>query len=320
MVPLFRALVLVLAFAAAQAAAQSWPQKPVRVVVGNAPGSLSDIISRQIFALAGQSLGQTFVIDNRAGAGGSMAADAVAKSAPDGYTVLFGTDGMMAINPFVYTKLGYDPMHDFAAVSMIAKLPYVLIVSPSLGAKTIEEFVALAKSRPGQITYSSGGNGHATHLEMELLARKAGIQLVHVPYKGTAPAVQAVVAGEVMANMVGLGIAVAQINSGKVSALLIGGPREKDFMPRVPNLAAKYPDAVYVSWLGLFVPATTPKAVIDRLQAAVAKSLEASDVKARLSELGMASIGSTPAELDRELRDNIAMARDLVKALGLKLD
>ena len=320
MASLFRALALVLAFFAAQAAAQSWPQKPVKVVVGNAPGSLSDIISRQMFAVAGQSLGQTFIIDNRAGAGGSMAADVVAKSSPDGYTVLFGTDGIMAINPFVYTKLGYDPLRDFASVSLLAKLPYVLIVSPTLGVKTIDEFVALAKSKPGMITYSSGGNGHATHLEMELLARKAGIQLVHVPYKGTAPAVQAAVAGEVMANMVGLGVAVPQINSGKVTALLIGGPREKDFMPRVPDLGAKYPDALYISWLGLFVPATTPKPVIDRLHGAVVKSLEASDVKLRLSELGMASIGSSPAELDRELRDNIAVTRELVKSLGLKLD
>jgi tripartite-type tricarboxylate transporter receptor subunit TctC len=313
-------LPLLLGLFASVASAQFWPQKPVRVVVGNAPGSLSDILSRQIFNHVGQSLGQVFIVDNRAGAAGAVAAEAVARSPADGYTVLFGTDGIMAINPFVYAKLGYDPLQDFAPVSLLAKLPYVLIVSPALGVKSIEEFVAIAKARPGRINYSSGGNGHATHLEMELLARKAGIALVHVPYKGTAPAVQAVVSGEVGANMVGLGIALPQIASGKAVALVIGGPRGQDVLARVPNLVAKYPEAEYVSWLGLFAPAATPKPVIDRLNGAVVKALESPDVKVRLTELGMASIGSSPGELAAELRSNLKVTRDLVKSLGLKLD
>ena len=319
-----RSLVLVLGlsglFAAPISWGQAWPQKPVRVVVGNAPGSLSDVLSRQIFNNVGQSLGQSFVIDNRAGAGGALAAEAVAKSSPDGYTLLFGTDGIMAINPFVYSKLGYDPLRDFAAVSLLAKLPYVLIVNPSLGAKSMEEFISLAKARPMQINYASGGNGHATHLEMELLARKAGIRLVHVPYKGTSPALQAVVSGEVGANFIGLGIALPQIASGKVLALAIGGPREKDVLPRVPDLLAKVPDSEYVSWMGLFVPAATPKPVIDKLNAAVVKALQSADARARLVELGMASIGSSPGELAQELRSNLNVTRELVKSLGLKMD
>ncbi len=314
------ALVLVAFATCTHAQAQAWPQKPVRVVVGNSAGSLSDLLARQVFAKVSQALGQQFVIDNRAGAGGAIGAEAVAKSAPDGYTLLFGTDGMMVINPFVYSRLGYDSLRDFASVSLLTKIPYAVIVNPSLGAKSMEDFLRIAKARPNQIHYSSGGNGHATHLEMELLARKAGIQLVHVPYKGTGPALQAVVSGEVAATSIGLGIALPHITSGKVLALVIGGPRSKDMLPRVPNLVSLVPGGEYVSWQAVFAPAGTPMQVVEKLNAEVVKAVALPDVKARLADVGMEAIGSSPGELDKVLRADMNINRDLVKALGLKLD
>jgi tripartite-type tricarboxylate transporter receptor subunit TctC len=327
MVSMMRALALFLAliagvFAAGTtpASAQSWPQKPVRIVVGNTAGSLSDVLARQIFARLSQTLGQQFIIDNRAGAGGAIGAESVARSAPDGYSFLFGTDGMMVINPFVYSKLGYDTLRDFASVSLLARIPYVLIVNPSFSANTLQEFIGAAKARPRQINYASGGNGHATHLEMELIARKAGIELVHVPYKGTSPALQAVVSGEVAATAIGLGIALPQITAGKVRALVIGGPRPKDMLPRIPDLLSVLPDSEYVSWQALFAPAGTPAPIVDRLNAELVKALQLPEIHKQLADAGMAPAGSSPAELDRVLRADLNTNRELVKALGLKLD
>ncbi len=302
------------------ALAQAWPQKPAHVIVGNSAGSLSDVLARQIFGRLSQTLGQQFVIEDRAGAGGAIAAEAVAKAAPDGYTFLFGTDGIMVINPFVYSKLPYDTLRDFASVSLLAKIPYVLIVNPSFAANTLAEFIAAAKARPRQINYGSGGNGHATHLEMELIARKAGIELVHVPYKGTGPALQAVVAGEVAATAIGLGIALPQIASGKVRALVIGGPRAKDMLPRVPDLLPALPDSEYVSWQALFAPTGTPAAIVNRLNAELVKALQLPEIQKQLADVGMTPIASSPAELDRVLRADLNTNRELVKALGLKLD
>jgi len=302
------------------ALAQAWPQKPAHVVVGNSAGSLSDVLARQIFVRLSQAVGQQFIIDNRAGAGGAIAAESVDRSAPDGYTFLFGTDGMMVINPFVYTKLGYDTLRDFASVSLLAKIPYVLIVNPSFAANTMGEFIGAAKARPKQINYASGGNGHATHLEMELIARKAGIALAHVPYKGTGPALQAVVSGEVSATSIGLGIALPHITSGKVRALAIGGPRAKDMLPRVPDLLSVLPGSEYVSWQALFAPAATPAAIVGRLNAELVKALQLPEIQKQLADVGMAAIASSPAELDRVLRADMNTNRELVKALGLKLD
>ena len=187
--------------------AQNYPVKPVRVVQAGAPGSLGDTVTRLVFSRVSEVTGQQFVIDNRAAAGGSIAAEVVAKAPADGYTLLSSVNSIMAVNPLVYSKIGYDPLRDFDAVSMLVKYSEVLIAHPSLGAKSVADLVALAKARPKQITYASGGNGHATHLMMELFQRKAGIALVHVPYKGMSPAVQAVAGAETSIVNVGLGLA-----------------------------------------------------------------------------------------------------------------
>ncbi len=318
-----RVLVLALGLFAASTAtvpAQVWPQKPVRVVVPNAAGSLSDTLSRMVFARVSETLGQQFFIDDRPGAGGSIGAEIAAKSPTDGYTVLVAANGIMVINPFLYSKLGYDPLRDFAPVSMLAKVSEVLIVNSSLGVRSMDEFVRLAKSRPGQIHYSSGGNGHATHLMMELFLWKAGLQLVHVPYKGTTPAMQAVVSGEVGAYAIGAGLAQPHVQTGKVVALATIGPRTAEVLPGVPALSTFYPDAEVVNWQAVFVPAGTSAQIVEKLNATIVKALESSDLKARLSKVGLTATASSPAELDAIVRTDQAVNRELVKRIGLKLD
>jgi tripartite-type tricarboxylate transporter receptor subunit TctC len=201
------------------APAQEYPSKPVRVVVGNAPGSLNDSVARVVFGKVGEALGQQFIIDNRPGAGGNIAAELVAKSPPDGYTLINAVNTIMVVNPFLYSKVAYDPQRDFEPVTMMVKISEVLVVHPSLGVRTVPELVALARARPKQIIYASAGNGHPTHLMMELFQRKAGIALVHVPYKGTSPAMQALVSGEAAAFNIGIGLARPHITSGRARAL-----------------------------------------------------------------------------------------------------
>ena len=300
--------------------AQEYPAKTVRVVVGNAPGSLNDSVARVVFAKVGEGLGQQFIIDNRPGAGGNIAAELVAKSLPDGYTVINAVNTIMVVNPFLYSKVGYDPQRDFDAVSMMVKISEVLVVHPSLGVRTVAELVGLAKARPKQIIYASGGNGHPTHLMMELFQRKAGITLVHVPYKGTSPAMQALVSGEAAAFNIGIGLARPHITSGKVRALARTGFPSKDALPDVPPLTSSYPDAEYIPWQAAFVPKGTPRDIIAKLNAALAKALAAPDVTTRLTALDLTAAGSSPAELDKAVRAEMDVNRGLVKSIGLKLD
>ena len=312
------AIGLICGLLAATAQAQDWPRKPVRVVVPNSAGSLSDIVARLVFAKVSDTLGQQFFIDNRPGAGGSIGAELVAKSAPDGYTMLMASDGMLTVNPFIYSKLGYDPMRDFAPVSLLAKLTTALYVNSGVGPRTLDEFVRMARANPGKILYSSGGNGHATHFAMELFAWKANLQLVHVPYKGTAPAVQAAAAGEVAAVAVAVPVATPFVASGKLLPLATIGAPSSEVMPGVPPLASAFPDSEMVSWQAVFAPAKTPQGVIDTLQAAIQKVLATPDPKLRDS--GTQEMASSPAELGALLRADYARNGELAKRMKLKVD
>lgn len=300
--------------------AQNYPVKPVRVVQAGAPGSLGDTVTRLVFSRVSEATGQQFVVDNRSAAGGSIAADVVAKAPADGYTLLSSVNSIMAVNPLVYSKISYDPLRDFDAVSMIVKYSEVLIAHPSLGAKSVAELVALAKARPKQITYASGGNGHTTHLMMELFQRKAGIALVHVPYKGMSPAVQAVAGAETAIVNVGLGLARPHITSGRVIALAKTGFPSKEALSGVPALTASYPDAEYIPWTAVFAPKGAPRAIVARLNAETNKALAAPEFLKRMAELDIAVIGGSPADLDKTLRVDVAVNRELVKSIGLKLD
>jgi tripartite-type tricarboxylate transporter receptor subunit TctC len=311
---------LVLGLHHALLSAQAYPTKPVRVVVPTGAGTLSDSLARMVSSRISEALGQPFIVDNRPGAGGVIGAEVVAKSPRDGYTLLSTVNSTMVVNPFVYTKLSYDPLRDFEPISMLAKISEVLVVNPSLGIKTLEEFVRLAKLRPGQITYASGGSGNPQHLMMELFQRKAGIQLVHVPYKGAGAAMQALVSGEAGALNVGIGLARPHISSGKVLALAKTGQPSRDALPGVPELTTFYADAKYIPWLAVFAPKATPKAIVAKLNAEIGKALASSDIRTRLGNLNLSPIGGSPADLDQTLRADLAVNRELVKSIGLKLD
>jgi tripartite-type tricarboxylate transporter receptor subunit TctC len=301
-------------------AAQEYPARPVRVVVPNAPGSLNDTLARLVFSRVGETLGQQFIVDNRPGAGGSIAAELVARSPADGYTLIAAVNTIMVVNPFLYSKLGYDPLRDFEPVTMLAKISEVLVVHPSLGVKTVNDFVRLAKARPRQVSYSSGGNGHPTHLMMELFQRKAGFELVHVPYKGTSPAVQAIVSGEVGALNIGIGLVRAHIASGRLVALAKTGFPSKEALPGVPPLTSFFPGAEYIPWQAAFVPKGTPRDVIAKLNAAIVKVLASPEITTRARDLDLFAPGSSPAEVDRAVRADLSVNRELVKSVGLKLD
>lgn len=300
------------------AVSQEYPTKPVRVIVANSVGSLSDIVARVIFNKAAELLGQPFVIDNRPGAGGSIAGEAGAKAAPDGYTLMFASDSVMAIAPHVYPSLPYDPRRDFAGITLVTKIPAAFVAHPSLGAKSLEEFLRLARAQPGKFNYGSGGVGHATHMGMEMLLIKAGVQLVHVPYKGTAPLTQALLTGEVSAGNIGLGLVLNHIQDGRLVGLAISGPRNAGLLPSVPDVGRIVPGSEYISWQAAFAPARTPRAIIDKLNATILWVVTAPEVRARMQETGMATVTGTPDELEKMVADDIANYRDLVKRLGLK--
>jgi tripartite-type tricarboxylate transporter receptor subunit TctC len=233
---------------------------------------------------------------------------------------MVAVNSIMVVNPFLYSKVAYDPIRDFEPVSMLVRISEVLIVNPSLGVKTLDEFVRLAKARPRQITYASGGNGHVTHLMMELFQQKAGIQLVHVPYKGPSPAMQAMISGEVDALNVGIGLARPHIASGKVLALAKTGMPAKDALPAVPALTMFYPDAEYIPWQAVFAPKGVSNEIVTKLNMEIGKALASPDIRTRMRDMDVIPVGGSPKDLDQTLRADLAVNRDLVKSIGLKLD
>jgi tripartite-type tricarboxylate transporter receptor subunit TctC len=301
------------------AAAQGYPTKPVRVVNLGA-GSLADSVTRLVFARVSETLGQPFIVDSRPGAGGNIAAAFVAKSPADGHTLFLSVQNVLVVNPFLYANPGFDSLRDFEAVSLVAKISEVLIAHPSLGAKSLADLVRLAKARPGEIGYSSGGNGHPQHLFMELFQRKAAIKLSHVPYKSVPQAVLAVVGGEVGVMNVGIGLARPHIASGKLVALAKTGYLAADTLPGIPALTTAYRDTEYVPWLAVFAPKGVPAEVVTKLNAAIGRALAAPDVVSRLKEIDVTPVPSSPGELDKTVRADMAVNRELVKSLGLKLD
>jgi len=316
-----RKLLLLFALMAATAAsAQDWPRKAVRVVVPNSAGSLSDLVARLVFAKVSDLLGQQFYIDNRPGAGGSIGAELVAKSAPDGYTIGQISDGQLTVNPFIYPKLGYDPLRDFAPVSLVTKLTQALYVNSSLGPKTLDDFVKMARANPGKLTFASGGNGHATHLAMGLFLWKANLDLVHVPYKGTGPALQAAAAGEVSALMIATSIAQPFVASGKLIPLATVGASTPDVLPGVPPLASRFPGAELQSWQAVAAPAKTPPEIVRVLHDAIAKALASPEVADKLRAGGTDAVSSTPQELDELVHEEYPRNRELIQRMKLKID
>ena len=315
-----RLLAAALVFISSAAFAQDWPKKPVRVIVANSAGSLSDLMARLVFARVAESLGQAFVVENKPGAGGSIAGTEVARATPDGYTVIYASDSTLTINPFIYSKIGYDPQRDFAPVSLVCKITQALYVNSGLGARTLDDFVRMARANPGKITYGSGGNGHATHLAMELFLWRANLKLVHVPYKGTGPALQAAATGEVGALAIATSIAKPFVDQGKLIPLGTIGAPSPDFMPGVAPLNRSFPDSEMVGWQGVLFPAKTPPEIVQALHDAIAKALASREVAERLKDGGTQAMSSTPAELAELIHEDYARNGELAKRMKLKID
>src|SRR5512134_1543087 len=255
--------------------AQAWPSKPVRLVVAYPPGGGIDVMARQIAEKLAPAWGQPVVVENKPGANTIVATDAVAKSPADGHTILFTTDATFSINPHLYAKLPYDAQRDFIPVTMLVLLQQMLVAHPSVQANSLEELIKLAKQNPGKINYASYGSGSQPHLAGEMLKHKAGIDLVHVPYKGISLAVPAVVAGEVQLTFAGIATSTPQLKAGRIKALAIGGPQRSPLFPQVPTFAELgYPEVETHAWFGLFVPAGSPREAVSKIHADVKRILE----------------------------------------------
>jgi tripartite-type tricarboxylate transporter receptor subunit TctC len=292
--------------AALEAAAQAYPSKSVRIVVPYAAGGPVDGVARMLGPKLAEIWGHQLVVENRGGAGGSVGADLVARAAPDGYTLLLGNTGPMTINPVFLRKLGYDPRRDFEPVTLMLSAQMVLVVHPSLPAKSVKELVALARAKPGQLNYASAGVGNLTHLGMELFKSTARFDAVHIPYKGVAPAFIDLLAGQVVmmfGNIAGL---TPHVKAGRMRALAVSSSSRAVTMPDVPTVSETYPGFELVTWMGIFAPAGTPRGVVDKLHGDFVKVLQRQDSKDYLAQLGTDVVAGTPRDLaailDRELK------------------
>ena len=318
-----RPLVLLpLAFGAAAAFAQgAYPSKPVRMVVGFPPGQATDIVARAVAQKLTESLGQSVYVDNRPGAAGIIGTEVAIKAGGDGYTLLMSSSGPLAVNPGLYSKLPYDPVKDLAPITVIATVPLFLVAHPSLAANNVRELIALAKQRPGQINYASGGSGVTNHLVMEMFKSAAGIDLVHVPYKGGPPALTDLMAGQVSVMFETGPGALPHVRSGKLKALAAGSLKRSAAMPELATVAEQgIPGFDGVAWIAFAAPAGTPKPIVDRLHAETVKILALPEIRERLVSLGTEPVGNTPEEFSAYLRSEIAKWGKVVKESGAKVD
>jgi tripartite-type tricarboxylate transporter receptor subunit TctC len=319
---LARAMMLALGTLASHAAlAQAYPAKPIRLVVPFAPGGSTDIVARIVAQKLSDRLGQQVVVENRGGAGGTIGAEAVAKAAPDGYTLVLGTTSTHAVAPNVYAKIGYDPVKDFAPISLVAVTPYLLVVNPSMNVKSLPEFVGYVKARPGKLNYASAGTGSTTHLAMEMLKGAAGLYIVHIPYNGNGPAGTAVIAGQVEILFGSLPAVLPHAKSGRVRPIAVGTPKRSPSLPEVPTVAESgFPGFDASLWLAVMAPAGTPAPVVDRLHKEIVAAIATPDAADALSKAGAEPITSTPAELAAMVKDGVDKYAKVVKQAGVKAE
>ena len=297
---------------------QEYPSRPVRIIVPSPPGGGTDIVARVLAQHFAKSFGQQFFVENKPGAGNMIGIEAVARAAPDGYTLLM-TASTLALNTVLFKKVPYDPVRDFAPITLTATAPNVLLVHPSVPAQSLAEFIALAKAKPGALSYGTPGIGTSPHLSMELLKSMAGIDLQHVPYKGTAAAVTDVIGGQIAATFANALTAKPQVDAGRVRALAITGPRRIDALPAVPPVAeAGVPGYEAMQWYGLLAPAGTPAAVIERLNAEALKALRSAEMKERLAADGAEPLGGSPAEFAALIRRELDKWTRVARAAGIE--
>ena len=315
-----RLAVALLALATGPALAQTWPAKPVRWISPFAPGGGADITSRAIGLKLSEYWGQQVVIDNRGGAGGNIGTELAAKSPPDGYTILLGTVGAMAVNPSLFSRLPFDPVKDFVAVTQAAEALNALVVHPSLPAKNVKEFIALAKRRPGELHYGSSGQGAADHLSGELFDRLTGTKMVHVPYKGGAPAMLDLMAGNVQLIFATIATSAGNIKAGKIRALGLTGKTKYELMPELPLISQTVPGFEAVNWYGVFLPAGTPKPVVDKVYADVLKALQHPDTKKRMLDSGIVAVWSTPDQFLAFQKAEIQKWAKVIKDANIRIE
>ena len=299
--------------------AQNYPDKPIRLIVGYTPGGGNDIAARLIAPKLSEALGQPVIVENRPGAGTNIAQELVAKSAPDGYTLLLGSPAV-AINRSLYKKLPFDALRDLTGVSLFAVSPNILVVNPFVQAKNIKELIALAQSKPGKLTFSSSGNGSSQHLSGELFNLRAKVNTLHVPYKGTAPSLTALIGGEVDMSYSNIPATLTHIQSGRLRALANTGKKRAELLPDVPTLMESGVDVNTIVWFSILAPAGTPRPIIDKLAGVLIKMPHTPEMKKRLADLGAEPVGSTPEEFNKHLRDETAEWAEVVKISGAKAD
>lgn len=300
------------------ASAQPYPEKPVRVLVGLAPGGGTDVSARFLSQKLSDALGQPFIVDNRPGAGSNVATELAAHAAPDGYTLLFASPTFV-VNPSLWRKVAYDPLRDFAPVVLVVSGQYVLSVRSSVPASSVKELIALAKAEPRRLTYASTGIGSANHLAGELFKTMAGVDMVHVPYKGAAPAVNALITGDVQVIFTSISGIMPHAKAGRVRALAVTGPKRTAVAPELPTVAESgLPGFDVTGWYGMLAPARTPKAIIDRLNATANRTLP--ELRERFAQLGTDVVGGSPAEFSAFLKSEVEKWAGVVKLSGARVD
>ena len=300
--------------------AQPFPSKPVKIIVPSTPGDGSDILARSIAQKLTERWGQSVIVENRPGAGGVVGTEVAAKSTADGYTVIMGNAGSHAINQALYPKLSYDVVRDFAPITLIASAPNVFVVNPLVPAKTVAEFIALAKKEPGKYSFASGGNGSSAHLNGEMLKSFAGIEMTHVPYKGSSPAITDVIAGQVQLMIGNLPPILPFIKSGKVRALGVTTTTRFAATPDVPPISETVAGYESLAWFGLFAPVSTPREILAKWHDDVVAVLALPDIRERVAQMGFDVVGNTPEAYAALVRSDIAKWQRVVKASGAKAD
>ncbi|MFN7085939.1 MAG: Bug family tripartite tricarboxylate transporter substrate binding protein [Burkholderiales bacterium] len=299
---------------------QNYPTKPVRIIVPFSAGGATDIITRILGQKLTEVWGQTIVVDNRAGASGNIGGDLAAKSSPDGYTLFMTSGSIVTANQYLFKKMPFDPAKDLVAVTNVASGPQALVVNPSFPAKNIKELIALAKAKPKSITFGSAGFGTQTHLAAENFIYTAGIDVVHVPYKGEAPALSDLVGGQIQFVTPNLAASIGFVKQGKLRALGVTSKQRSAQLPDVPAIAETLPGFENLGWFGIMVPAGTPKAVIDKIYRDTAKVLQTGDVRARFEQLGMEPVGNTPDEFARAIKQEGERWARIIRERKLQVD
>jgi len=299
-------------------AAAEWPNRAVKLIVPFPPGGSTDILGRAIAQKLQEALGQPFVVENKPGAGGSIGATEVARAAPDGYTLLMGHIGTLAINPSLYKQLPYDPLTSFAPVALVARVPNVLVVNPAVPARNVQELIALAKAKPGSLRYASGGNGSAAHIAMEYFKLRTNTNIEHIPYRGTSPAVTDVIGGQVEMIMTGVPAVMQQVKAGRLRALGVSSRNAVASMPDVPTIAAALPDFEAIQWYGIVAPARTPAAIVGILNAEINRALSSPELKTRLDAEGADAAPGPPGAFGALIASEIARWKPVVEQSNMK--